>query len=411
MRAALRGGVLLAGLIGLGVLGWWLAGAWHAPSNPSPPTPARAPLAERLGAGADAGYARAFAPRAFSFPQDHGAHPDFKQEWWYFTGNLHTADGRRFGFELTFFRIALAPRPRGGDSAWATRQLYMAHFALSDIAGGEFHHFQRFSRGALGLAGARPAPQAPHTPFRVWLEDWQVRALPGPVPPRCTALGAPARCAVLQLSAAQEGLGVRLRLASGKPLVLQGDAGLSRKGAARGNASYYYSFPRLAATGTLRIGGQAFEVEGGAWMDHEWSTSALGPGQTGWDWFALQLDDGRELMYYRLRRADGTADPHSGGVLVDAQGRTRRLDAADVEIGVEDRWQSPHSDIQYPTRWRIRVKKAPAFTLRLRPLLADQELYRAAVPYWEGAVAVHGDAQGRGYVELAGYRRTAPALH
>ena len=349
---------------------------------------ARFSVAQLLGGGNTEGYVRAYAPRPFVFPADHGPHPGYRQEWWYFTGNLATPEGRRFGFQLTFFRTALTPAPAARASAWATNQAYMARFTLSDIDAGRFHAFERFSRAALGLAGASVQP------FRVWLEDWSAQgtgddaALP------------------MRLRAAQDGVAIDLSLDSLKPPVLQGDRGLSQKGPAPGNASYYYSLTRMPTHGTVRIGSRSFPVEGLSWMDREWSTSALSGDQVGWDWFALQLSDGRELMFYQMRRRDGSADPFSSGVLVQAEGASRRLALQEVELRVAGHWQSPRSGARYPSRWTIRIP-AEELELEVVPHLAGQEL-DLAVRYWEGAVQVRGNAQGRpvtgqGYVELTGY--------
>jgi predicted secreted hydrolase len=343
-----------------------------------------------LGSGDLAGFARATAPRPFSFPADLGPHPEFRTEWWYYTGNLETAAGRHFGFQLTFFRTALAPpAPRVAEraSAWAASQLYLAHFAVTDTAGRRFHAWSRLGREALGLAGARPAP------FRVWLEDWSAEsAAPGGLPVR--------------LRAAEGDVAIDLVLASEKPVALQGDRGLSRKGPEPGNASYYYSRSRMSARGTVSAGGEPLPVTGLAWMDREWSTSALGADLVGWDWLALQLDDGRDVMVYRLRRRDGSADAYSAGALIAADGATRPLAAADVTLAVLDRWASPRSRVRYPSRWRLAIPGA-ALSLEITPRLADQELI-VGTRYWEGAVRVEGTADGRpiggrGYVELVGY--------
>ena len=331
-----------------------------------------------------AGFTRALAPRALSFPSDHGPHPDFRTEWWYYTGNLRTAAGRHFGFQLTFFRIALAPGAVVRASAWATRQLYFAHFAVSDVAGGRFHAFSRGSREALGLAGASASP------FRVWIEDWSAEGD-----------GSSAR-----LRASGGDVALDLELSAAKPIVAQGDRGLSRKGPEPGNASFYYSITRMPARGVVRLGRETLEVSGEAWMDREWSTSALAPGVQGWDWFALQLDDGRELMFYLLRRRDGAIDPFSAGTLVAADGTPRALAPGDVRVETLAHWTSPRSGVRYPARWRLSVPSA-ALRLEIEPRLADQELI-VGTRYWEGAVAVTGSAAGRpiagqGYVELVGY--------
>ena len=336
-----------------------------------------------------ADFSRAAAPRTFAFPEDHGSHPDYRTEWWYFTGNLAAATGAHYGFELTFFRIGLARAPRARESRWATRQLWMAHFALTDTAAARFVAHERLSRGALGLAGAA------HDPFHIWVEDWSARG------ELTDGAGS------VRLSAADDDAGIELTLSGFERIVLQGDRGLDAKGPEPGNASYYYSAPRLAVTGTVRAGpGAPVPVTGLAWMDREWGTSALSPGIEGWDWFALQLDDGRDLMFYRLRGRDGTASPFSGGSLTDAGGRTRRLTADDVELEVVETWQSPASGATYPVAWDLRVP-VEALELRLTPRMRDQEV-RVRVRYWEGAIELEGRAGtreigGQGYLELAGY--------
>lgn len=348
------------------------------------------PISEAL-SGSDAmGFTRAYKAREFIFPEDHGPHGDYKHEWWYFTGNLETNNNKHLGFQLTFFRIGLTPEPRKRASAWATNQVYMAHFTVSDVANGRFYNFERFSRGAAGLAGASGEP------FRVWIEDWFVERE-----------GDPGSLNVsMKLHAAEDDVAIDLKVDSIKPIVLQGERGLSRKSAEPGNASYYYSFPRLSTAGTIRLGKETFTVDGLSWMDREWSTSALDKDQVGWDWFALQLSDGRDLMFYRLRRRDSTADPFSRGALVTADGSMTPLMLRDVEIRVLDYWQSPQTRIRYPARWHVRVPKA-ALDLDVRPYLSDQEL-DVSVRYWEGAVKVTGISDGEiiggsGYVELVGY--------
>lgn len=338
--------------------------------------------------GDTTGYARARAPRPFVWPGDHGPHPDFKTEWWYLTGNLDAADGsgRRFGYQFTVFRVALSADTTARASDWATRQLYFAHVTLSDVAAGRFYFAERFERGAAGLAGATADP------FRVWLDDLDLRQSDGPdvrgaFPMQLRAMG--------EDSAAYD-----LALRPLKPPVLQGERGLSRKGPEPGNASFYYSFPRLATTGTVTVEGEAVAVEGLSWLDREWSTSALGPGLVGWDWFALHLDDGRDLMLYNLRRRDGTADPFSRGTVVAPDGAARSLVPSAFSLTPEGAWESPRGGT-YPARWRVRVP-SERLDLVVTPALADQEL-DGAVRYWEGAVTVEGSATGRGYLEMTGY--------
>jgi predicted secreted hydrolase len=368
------------------------AGAALVTREPEPTGEATLKVAEALRGpeGAMQGFARATTVRPFRFPEDHGPHPEFRTEWWYWTGNLSTEDGRDFGYQFTLFRSALAPEAPERTSAWGSRHVYMGHFALSDIQGGRFHASERFGREALGLAGARAEP------FRVWLEDWSAEAMgPGALPVR--------------LHAKADGVTLALELEEGKPPVLQGDRGLSQKSAEPGNASYYYSLTRMPSRGRVTVEGRTFEVKGLSWMDREWSTSALGENQVGWDWFALQLSDGSELMYYQLRQRDGSADPFSGGTFIPPQGEPVRLKREDVRLQVQDTWRSPHSGVDYPARWHLSLP-SQGLELRFAPALADQEL-PVSVRYWEGAVRIEGtrsghDLTGRGYVELTGYGDT-----
>lgn len=364
----------------------WLLSAC-TPAPPDEPATGYS-LDELLGGVPAEAFARADGARAFTFPADHGPHPRFRSEWWYFTGNLETAEGRRFGYQWTLFRFALAPQPPERPSRWAANQVYMAHFTLTDAKAQRFRYFEKIERGALGLAGAQAEPLA------LWLDDWQLREQ-APGRWRLQAQG-------------DDGNAVALTLTPARPVVLQGEDGLSRKSAAPGNASYYYSIPRLHTRGEVRVGGQRFAVRGLSWMDREWSTSALGPEQSGWDWFALQLDDGYDLMFYRLRRKDGSIDPHSGGTLIGPDGSVVRLQQADVRAEVDSEWRSADG-VAYPARWRLQVP-GDALDLQVTPVLADQELH-ASVRYWEGAVDVRGshggrEVRGRGYMELAGYAET-----
>lgn len=363
-----------------------IAAGVYLAARPEGPRAPRASLsvAGALRGGDARGYARAVTPREFRFPADHGPHPEFRTEWWYYTGNLSTREGRRFGFQLTFFRSALAPAMPPRRSAWATRQAYLAHFTVTDAEGETFHSFERWSRGAVGLAGSQGEP------FRVWVEDWKAEAAGQ----------------AMRLVAWEDSVGLELTLQPGKPPVLQGDRGLSQKSTEVGNASYYYSLTRMPAAGTIRIRGERFEVTGLAWMDREWSTSGLGEGQIGWDWFALQLDDGYDLMLYRLRRQDGSADPSSSGTLIGRRGESRRLKLGAFELEPLDTWESPRSGARYPSRWRVRIPSED-LELTLTPLLRDQEL-EVSIRYWEGAVEAAGTrrgrpVRGRGYVEMTGY--------
>lgn len=324
----------------------------------------------------------------WQFPRDHGAHPGYRTEWWYYTGHLESDQGELFGYQLTFFRVALSPSPAPRTSAWAADTVYFAHFALTDGPGRRFHYRERAQRGALGLAGA--AADRLH----VWVDDWQA-----------TAQGEDIR-----LTAQDEGLALDLTLTPLKPPVLHGDGGYSRKAAGTDHASLYYSLTRLATRGTLTINGRRLQVTGESWMDREFSSSQLAPHQAGWDWFALQLDDGAELMLYHLRLTDGGVDAASSGTYVDPQGRSRHLAREDFRITATGHWRSAMSGARYPAAWEICLP-ALGYELSLTPTLPDQELRTTGstrITYWEGQVRVRGrlkDAPvtGRGYVELTGY--------
>jgi predicted secreted hydrolase len=377
MRAWRGGALVLAGAL--------LACSSRGPSE----TEARAETILRLAPAAPQAFERVTSARAFRLPEDHGPHFGFQMEWWYYTGQLTASDGRRFGFQLTFFRRGLSPGPAPG-AGLATNQIYFAHFAVTDVAAGRHGSAERVSRGAEGLAGASARP------LRIHVEDWSAEGLNGD--------GSSVR-----VRARDANLVLDLTLQATKPLVTHGDRGLSPKSDAPGNASYYVGYTRMSAQGSVGDDGQGAEVTGEAWFDHEWSTSALGPRAVGWDWWSLQLDDRRELMLFEIRRADGSRESASGGTLVAPDGRTRRLLSGEVGVDTLERWTSPASGASYPARWRIRVP-SEALTLEVVPLVADQEL-RTSFTYWEGAVRVSGSSRGgavagRGYVELTGYARS-----
>ena len=338
--------------------------------------------------GADMRFAQVTGPTNLEFPQDHGPHPAFRQEWWYFTGNLDGPGHERFGFELTFFRVALAPHPQ--SVGWRAQQYFFAHFAITDVPRHVFHVAERSSRDALGLAGAQGAP------LRVWLRDWSLEQTTTPE-------GKP----VWKLRAADADYRLELSLEPG-PIALNGDRGYSRKSDDPGSASFYYSMPRVRASGTLTRGAQHFPVKGLSWLDREWGSGALGTQQTGWDWFALQLEDGSCLMYYRLRDQADRTDPHSAGTFVAASGATAALAAHDVQVSVQSHWESPRGG-NYPARWHL-ASSLEGLELDVMPVLPDQEL-DVTPRYWEGAVDVRGTRRGqpvagRGYVELVGYARS-----
>lgn len=332
-------------------------------------------------------WSKALEVRQFEFPQDHTAHEDFRIEWWYYTGNLKAKDGRRFGYQLTFFRTGLHMQP-DNPSRWAVRDLYTAHFAISDVKARKHHGFQRYNRRGIGFAGAKTDRYA------VWNGDWKV-----------TFDGRRH-----QLTARDSRDSIELVLQPKKPLVLHGDHGLSRKGAVDGNASYYYSFTRLATQGTVVIDGNVFEVTGDSWMDHEFSTSFLEEGQLGWDWFAIQLENNVEIMLYQMRRVDGSVDPFSSGTIVNDAGEVSHLSNVDFTIEPLQTWQSLETDAEYPAQWRIKLTDY-GYEMIIRPTFNEQEMTTeesTGITYWEGSVTIEATADGKkvnghGYVELTGY--------
>ena len=388
------------------------------------PPSATLSVAELLG-GSDTLHARAAGPREFTFPRDHGPHPEYRTEWWYFTGNVTAADGRELGYQLTFFRSALADsasyaRASGGErSALRGRHAYMAHFAVTDGGTGVFRAAEKFARGAAGLAGAEvggvtgdeaggvagaeaaglraPAPPGTSGALRVWLEDWAAESVAASTFP-------------LRLRARAGDIAIDLLLERGKPIVLQGDRGLSRKGPEPGNASYYYSLTRMPTRGNISTASGTWSVSGLSWLDREWSTSALSPGVTGWDWMSLQLSDSTELMLYRLRRSDGSVDPFSAATFVGPDGSTTGFAADAFTMVPTGEWRSA-AGVPYPVAWRVAI---PALDLELDVAapVEDQEL-NLAVRYWEGMVRVTGSRgdralTGRGYLEMTGHAGSIP---
>lgn len=335
-------------------------------------------------------WAEITGPPDLELPRDHGAHPEVRTEWWYLTGIVRDDAGRRYGYQVTFFRQGLDPsEPAGDDSPLRARQAVAAHVAVADVDGGRFRHAERVRRADGLLAGFATDD------LRVWLGPWRLeRGDDG----------------VLRTRAADPAAGIALELEIEpvKPLVRQGVAGYSQKGADPGNASAYLSWTRMAVRGTLRLDGVARAVAGEGWFDHEWGTSQLGEGVVGWDWFSLRLDGARELMVYRLRRADGSPDRYSSGTVVAPDGTTRRLGVDDVAIEPTDRWTSPATGATYPSGWRIAVPSA-GIDVQVTPLLPAAELdgrTSTGTVYWEGPVAVEGTHSGEGYVELTGYAGT-----
>lgn len=327
----------------------------------------------------------------FRFPHDHGTHDDFQTEWWYYTGHLRAEDGKTFGFQLTFFRRTAAHETAARNpSRWSLRQLYFAHFAVTDEGERRFHFTEKISRAGIGKAGAEAGRLA------VWIDEWRAQA--------------DGSAHVLQAQA--EGIALHLRLTPEKPPVIHGADGVSRKGEGQGESSHYYSFTRMRTEGTLTVGGTSFPVTGLSWMDHEFGSNQLGAAQVGWDWFSLQLADSTELMVYQIRRQDGSVEPVSGGTWIRADGAAVQLARDDVAIDVLDHWQSRQSGSRYPGRWRIRVPSV-GLAVEITPTVSEQELITrrsTQVAYWEGSVTITGEREGRpvsglGYTELTGYAK------
>jgi predicted secreted hydrolase len=336
-----------------------------------------------------AGFARADGPWQFAFPDDHGAHPAFRTESWYFRGNLVADTERRFGFQLTFFRLALQPEPPPSPSAWATNQVYRAHLALTDRAQNQFRAFERFSRAALGLSGATKAPA------RVWLENWAAESL--------TDSGG---AAGFHLSAATDDITLDLRLHAQKPPVLSADTDLIQGATGSRGGLHFFLMTRMRAEGVLRIGAETFQVQGMSWLDRAWGDMTGPRGQIALNRFTLQLDDDREIMCLQLHRRDGSGKPVSTGLLVLADGSNYRLDRRDMTLDALDYWESPRDGVRYPARWRLGIP-AEQMELEIVPYVADQEM-DLSVRYWAGAVAITGQAGGQpvsgaGHVELTGY--------
>jgi predicted secreted hydrolase len=327
---------------------------------------------------ANSPYRDALPGYRFQFPRDHFEHPDFRTEWWYYTGNVRTAAGERMGFELVFFRQAQRRGPSDNPSAWRVDDLYLAHLALTDIQGKRFYNQRRLNRAGPGIAGASFAAR------RIWNGNWSA-AWEGE---RQT------------LDAVADDIRFHLQLTPVKPLVIHGENGVSQKAAGAGKASHYVSFPRLAVVG--RING--LDVQGTAWMDHEWFTHQLERTQAGWDWLSAQLDDGTELMLFQLRGRDGSIDPFSSGTYIDRQGRARHLQRGDFTLQPLEFWTSPKTKARYPIKWRIAIPSL-GVAMDCAAALANQEMVaeHGGPTYWEGAVTYAGSARGVGYLEMTGY--------
>ena len=337
---------------------------------------------------AAAQYRMALPGYRYEFPRDHFNHPDFKTEWWYYTGNLKSNDGHRFGFELTFFRQAVSRDPAKA-AAWDVKDVYLAHLALSDLDGGKFYHAERTNRSGPGIAGIDEIH------WRIWNGNWQIVWEKG----------------AQELQAIDERFQLHLALRSEKPPVIHGQNGVSQKAEGAGRASHYISLTRIHTSGIVELSGKKFEVTGTSWMDHEFFTHQLTADQTGWDWLSLQLEDSTELMLFHIRRKDGSIDPYSAGTFVDAQGKTTHLRMNDFVLSpLGKTWKSPVTGAVYPIEWKLAVPRL-GLELEVKTPLESQELAgktKLTPNYWEGAILLTGKrngqtARGVGYLEMTGY--------
>lgn len=334
-------------------------------------------------------FQQALPGYSYHFPRDFYAHNDFKLEWWYYTGNLEDESGRPFGYQLTFFRVALDGAGKiQNPSRWKIENVYFAHMALSDIEANEFLFFERINRAGLGSAGA-----APDRPL-VWNEDWTLTQ----------------QEKRHRLKAMESGTGLDLSLVPLKDLVIHGESGVSVKSEAEGNASHYFSYTRMQTEGSIFIKGREYRVRGTSWMDHEFSSNPLAEGQIGWDWFSLKLDNQTEIMLYRIRLKNGGTEPRSSGTLVSPGGAGRHLRLSDFTIAATGKWTSPRTGTSYPSGWEVSLPNDQIY-LQITPDMPAQELYELrsiSGSYWEGSVTVSGrygelPVKGKGYVELVGY--------
>jgi predicted secreted hydrolase len=335
-------------------------------------------------------WRQAIGPCKWVFPRDHGSHPEFRTEWWYFTGNLTDPSKKSFGYQLTFFRQGVLYQANDPSHPWAIRDVYLTHFTLTDVSASQFWYADRASRKGPGLAGAAEGG------MDVWLLNWMAKMEGNKI----------------KLEARHQGMELSLDLVPQKPLVFHGKNGLSQKGPMEGQASYYFSYADLEAKGVIKTPGSqaSIRVDGISWFDHEFGSNQLTPNQVGWDWFSLHLSDGQDLMIYFLRRKDGSVEPTSSGTLVKRSGEGIHLKLSDINVEVHGYWKSPKSGGRYPSRWRIKVPSA-RIEIEIASLVPSQELLTegsTGVIYWEGAVAGKGTSAGRsvtseGYVELTGY--------
>ena len=386
-RIVLAALLILCGLTFCSIWSSWWSGQAFGAEGPLPHGPRQAGMFHRGSDSTARQFCQATGGYRFEFPRDFFSHPCFKTEWWYFTGNLTASDGHRFGLELTFFREAV-DNPYPNPSRWRVEDLYLAHFAVSDLDRKKFFYTERLSRAGIGLAGADQERG------QIWNGDWFAELSGG----------------TWRLAAAEGGNQIRLEMQSRKSPVLQGNNGLSQKASGAGNASYYYSLTRLETSGRLQLDGVSYQVTGWSWMDREFFSYTMEPDQTGWDWVSLQMEDGTELMLYQFRRAGGARDPYSSGSFIDRDGRVTPLESQDFQMQPLQQWRSPRSGARYPIAWRI-LSPRLGLDAEISAAFPDQELLTretTGLTYWEGSILLRGSRngiplRGRGYLEMTGY--------
>lgn len=318
-----------------------------------------------------------------NFPDDFFYKKDFRVQWWYFTGHLFDAQGREFGYELTFFIVGV--QKRDYRSRFGVDNIYISHFAISDVKEKRFYFSDKADSGAFDFAGAAGDR------LKVWVDNDRLEGT----------------MKKMHIVASDKENTLDLVLVPAKPPVLHGEKGYSRKSEESPlAASYYFSYTNLNTQGSLKIRDREFGVHGKSWFDREISTRGLGKGEIGWDWFSIQLDDDREIMFYMIRKNDGSSSEYSSGTVVYPNGTYRHLSAGDFKITVLDHYKSERTGARYPSQWEVAVPSEAA-TLKIKPLIRDQEFSGAASTgnyYWEGACTVEGSAKGRAYVEMTGYQ-------
>ena len=333
------------------------------------------------------GYRQALPGYKYQFPRDHGSHEDFKTEWWYYTGHMLTENNKKYGYELTFFRHGI--EHDSSVKSNKNRNVYLAHFALTDESAGKFQYFEKMSRSGLPVAGAETDVLAVNN------QGWTVEQIGDR----------------FILHADGDNCGIRLMLSAAKPPVIHGKDGVSQKASCKGCASHYYSMTRLKTEGSVLNGGKREQIKSGwSWMDHEFGSNQLTDEQIGWDWYSIQLDNNSELMLYVMRRRDGSIDKNSSGTIIGANGSATHLTRDQFQIKSSSKWTSPRSKGVYPMNWSVDIP-SQKIKLSLQPTSMDQELMTkrsTGVTYWEGSANVSGDfagkpVKGQGYVEMTGY--------